>query len=74
MNLIFGSIIIDLEGTVKGINNTTGDTCQIVCTPKSWTESSHINGYSKDKNGKKIYEISGTWQNEVLIKHLESGQ
>jgi len=25
--LIFGNIIIDLEGTVKAINKTTGDFC-----------------------------------------------
>ena len=26
-NLIFGTIIIDLDGTVKDINKTTGDFC-----------------------------------------------
>lgn len=36
-NLIFGTIIIDLDGTVKALNKTTGDFCEIICTPKSWT-------------------------------------
>ena len=37
-NVIIGTMYLDLDGTVKGINKTTGDTCQITCIPKSWTE------------------------------------
>jgi hypothetical protein len=49
--LIFGSIIIDLDGIVKGINKSTGDYCEINCIPKSWTELSGINGFCQNKNG-----------------------
>jgi len=36
-NLIFGVMYLDLQGTVKGVNKTTGDSCFITCIPKSWT-------------------------------------
>jgi hypothetical protein len=36
-NLIIGTMYLDLEGQVKGINRSTGDNCYINCIPKSWT-------------------------------------
>ena len=58
---LWGNIYIDLEGVIKGLNNKTGDTCEIKCTPRNWTESSQISGFCADKDGNIIYQITGRW-------------
>jgi hypothetical protein len=64
---------LDLHGTVKGTNKTTGDTCSITCNPKSWTSKSSLVGQCHDSFGKKLFEIHGSWQNEIYIKNIKRG-
>lgn len=72
--MIFGNIYIDLEGVIKGLNKKTGDTCEIKCTPRSWTESSQISGFCADKDGNIIYQIMGRWQDKIEIECLIDGK
>lgn len=62
-----GGMNLDLENTLKGVNETTGDTLEINFSAKTWRTDSSLHGVCKDKKGKTVFEISGNWADEIFI-------
>ena len=69
-NVVFGGMYFDIEDKSLGKNLKTGDSIEINFTPKSWTKPSKLEGTCKDRSGKVIYEISGSWLDQVSIKNV----
>ena len=63
----------DTSGDMQGINTKTGDELIIDFKTREWgSKISKCLGYVKDKNGKKVIEISGSWCDSVFITNLET--
>lgn len=60
-----------MENQCTGFNERTGDTIEINFTGKGWRADSSISGVCKDKAGKKVYEISGFWNDEIFITNAK---
>jgi len=48
-NVIIGSLYFDMDGTIEGKNETTGDTLEINFVKKTWKTKQAIEGHCKDK-------------------------
>ena len=70
-NLIAGGMYFDVAGKVEGHNATTGDHLTIDLQPKTWRKASKVEGVVNDKDGNKVYDISGHWNKEIMITNLE---
>ena len=57
----------DLNSEMKGLNEKTGDRLTITYKPKGWNKPSYLTGECKDKNGKTILSISGSWLDKIFI-------
>ena len=66
-NLLLGKMYFDLNSEIKGVNERTGDKLIINFKPKSWSKPSYITGECKDKNGKTVLTISGSWLDKIMI-------
>ena len=72
-NLVVGTMYLDIDGTLRAINKTTGDTLEIEFTKRGWTSSSSLSGKCMDKNGRVVYKIEGSWLDKVTIKDQIDG-
>ena len=66
-NLIVGTTFLDIDGKLKSINKTTGDTLEVNFTTRGWTTSSGLSGKCLDSTGKTIYKIEGSWLDKLTI-------
>lgn len=66
-NLIMGTTYLDVEGTSKAINKTTGDTLEIQFTTQGWTSSSGLSGKCLDAAGTTMFKINGSWLDKITI-------
>jgi hypothetical protein len=72
-NIVFGTLYIDLGGTVDVLNHKSGAKGELKFKPKSWSKDSEIIGSASDASGSKKYEIRGSWKGEIFLKSLDSG-
>ena len=73
-NIVFGGMTFDIDGVTKAMNKSTGDSLELKFIPKSWSKPSKLEGTCKDKSGKVIYEISGSWLDQISIKKLSTNE
>ena len=64
----------DLDGTATGKNFSTGDSIEIKYMPRKWNQLSKLQGSVKNSNGKVMYEIMGSWLDEIKVKNMSTGQ
>ena len=69
-NLVMGQMSFDLEGKVVAKNSRTGDLVEIDLVSKSWNTQPKMTGYGYDSQYNKLYEITGSWTNQVSVKNL----
>ena len=62
----------DLSGTILAKNHHTGDTAELTLSSKGKSGKSAISGFGYDSNFNKLYEISGSWLDEIKIKNLRT--
>ena len=60
-NIFIGTLAIDFDKTVKLMSHTTGAKGHMNLHPRSGNVRSHVTGASYDKEGRKRYEIEGSW-------------
>ena len=70
-NIIFGTIYLDIDGKLTG-RNQDGHYIDVSFTTKGWTTDSTLSGYGYNKDGTKLWEISGSWLEKVVIKNLRT--
>jgi hypothetical protein len=58
-NLILGNMYVDMDGSIEGINETTGDKLIVQFTPTSWKSNGRISGKVSDASGKVHWKIEG---------------
>ena len=66
-NLIFGEPFVELAGLMKGINERTGDTIELMFTPSTSNNPPSVFGECKDKNGYIHFTISGNHLEEIFV-------
>jgi hypothetical protein len=62
----------DLTGTIIAKNHYTGDTAELTLHPRGKSNKSSISGFGYDSRYNKLYEISGSWVDEIKIKNLRT--
>jgi hypothetical protein len=55
---------------MDAVNHKTGDSVKVEFVPKSWSKESFVKGGGFDKSGKKRFEISGSFRDQVVLKDL----
>lgn len=63
----------DLDGPCSGKNFKTNDTIEMKFIPRKWNSQSKMEGIVKNSKGEKMYEISGSWVDEIKVKNLTTG-
>ena len=67
-----GQMYFDLSGTIVAKNHRTGDTAELTLHPRGKSGRSSISGFGYDANFNKLYEISGSWLDEIKMKNLRT--
>jgi len=73
-NLIIGTMWMEYFGELIIDNLTTGDMCSLKFSKTGWLASSpnyEVNGFIKDKAGKKLVKLKGAWDTYLNAMFLE---
>lgn len=62
-----------MHETITG-RNQRGEHMEIKFSVKGWTVDSRLKGWGYDKNGNKLWEISGSWLDKVELTNVRTGQ
>lgn len=73
-NVFIGPLAIDFDKTVTCISHKTGAKATYTLHPKSGNVRSHVTGASYDKDGRKKYEIEGSWLDQVRLRNCETNE
>ena len=66
-------MFVDVEGIVEGINHKTHEKVVVQFHPKvSPAKNSYVEGKAFDSQGKQIFEITGSWHNQIVLTHVEN--
>ena len=63
---MLGSVSIDLSGSIESKNHSTGDTVELSFEPKT----RKVKGNGFDQRSNKLFEISGSWTESIVIKNI----
>lgn len=71
---ITGSPRIDHFGDMNVVNHVTGEKCTLTFMPRGWRSSSayEVNGHVTDASGKKVWDIAGRWNTQLLARRSNS--
>mmetsp|Transcript_10612 Transcript_10612/g.16197 ORF Transcript_10612/g.16197 Transcript_10612/m.16197 type:complete len:211 (-) Transcript_10612:56-688(-) len=64
---------MDLEGLTKGKNHKTGHTFEMKYYQQKGKSMSRIEGKCFNREGTQVYELTGSWMNEIVLKNLKTG-
>ena len=75
-NIIIGKFFVELGGESKIENVQTKEKAVISFKRKGWSDSTLgiVEGFVKDRNGKKVYEIKGKWFERIQATNLETNE
>jgi hypothetical protein len=73
-NIIFGTLYIDFEGTIKAINHKHKVSVELTFFPKKDKINSHVEGTAYDSNGRPHFKIQGSWMNELKLFDINTGE
>jgi len=63
-NLVMGNMFLDLTGSIRAQNHISGAWAEITFNPRSWNSPiSTVTGFGFDRQGNKLFEVSGSWLN-----------
>ncbi len=72
-NLIIGQFTVDLDGLTLGKNHKTGHTFQMKYLQQKGKQMSRFEGKCFDRSGTPVYELTGSWMNEIVLTNLKTG-
>ena len=73
-NLVIGKLYIDVAGECRVTNHSTGATGVIHFQERGWSSNSSLSGKIIDPYGNEVYEIEGSWIDEIWLRRPGSEQ
>jgi len=73
-NLIFGEMYIEHYGTMHVRNIANGERCEIEFKRQGWSGKNKnvVEGHLLDSKGKKMYKVSGKWNQQLTAQNLQT--
>jgi len=73
-HIITGKYCINNYGEMRFKNLKTQENATVSLLKRSWDEKSvnRLEGYIKDSKGQFVYKVSGKWDEEISIEHLQT--
>lgn len=73
-NIIYGGVYPDYGGNIKAINHKTKERVELTYHDrKSEKGNSYVTGKAYNSTGRLVYEITGSWLNEIKVKNVITG-